>query len=76
MKYKNLKERYINRFELFDKDMTLYPLYTNLDDSVKDIVGLGVVTSVHNIFGISFLDSPFSTVIYSIKNSVRRNYNE
>jgi hypothetical protein len=66
----------MNRFELFDKDMTLYPLYINLDNLVKDMVGLGVVTSVHNVFGISFLDHPFSTVIHSIKNSVRRKYNE
>ena len=74
MKYKNLKERYMDRFKLFHKDMTLCPIYIDLDDSLQDSVGLGIITSVHNIFGISFLDSPFSTVIYSIKNSVRRKY--
>jgi hypothetical protein len=66
----------MTRVDLFDKNVTLYPLYINLDNSVKDMVGLGVVTSVHNVFGISFLDHPFSTVIHSIKNSVRKKYND
>jgi ppGpp synthetase/RelA/SpoT-type nucleotidyltranferase len=64
----------MNRFELFDKDMTLYLLYINLDDSIKDIVGLRIITSVYNIFGISFLDHPFNIIIHSIKNSIKSKY--
>jgi hypothetical protein len=65
----------MDRFKLFYKDMSLYSLYINLDDSVKNLFSLESVTSIYTACDMS-LDSPFIKVIHSIKNSVRSKYNE
>lgn len=64
----------MDRFKLFYKDMSLRPIYIDLDKSVKNLVSLESVTSIYTICDMS-LDSLFIKVIYSIKDSVRSKYN-
>ena len=64
----------MDRFKLFYKDMAFHPIYIDLESLIQGSVKLEVNTFVHRTFNISFLNSPFITVIHSIKNSVRRKF--
>jgi hypothetical protein len=64
----------MERFRLFHKDMGLFQVYIDLEILIQGSVKLEVTTFVHRTFNMSFINSPFITVIHSIKNSVRRKY--
>jgi len=64
----------MTRDKLFHKDMGLFQVYIDLESLIQGSVKLEVTTFGHGTFNISFLNSPFITIIHSIKNSVRSKY--